>query len=239
MPEQYGQAGRSTRQMAGKRRKQACLYCLFFIAAIVSIYALLNNASALKIGGGGMLVLLILMRVIPDIADRVFTKKAKEEKRAIRGARGEEKVGELVAGLGEDYLILHDIASPYGNIDHVAIGKEGGVFLIETKAHGGTVDATGERLLVNGNDPEKDFIRQTLSNTYWLRDEIEKVCGVKPWITPVLVFTNAFVKSGRPVKGVRVVNKKYLVSILTRENRGGSKNQAVWEKRAEIFGALE
>ena len=109
---------------------------------------------------------------------------------------------------------MHDIESPYGNIDHIVIGKNAGIFLLETKAHGGKVEVNGETLLVNGKLPEKDFIAQALRNSYWLRDEISQIVGDKPWITPILVFTNAFVPPTRPVKGVSIINKKYLLNFL-------------------------
>ena len=56
--------------------------------------------------------------------------------------------------------------------------------------------------LVNGKMPEKDFVAQALKNSYWLREETERLLKVKPWITPVVVFTKAFVIFGPPVKGV-------------------------------------
>ena len=87
---------------------------------------------------------------------------------------------------------------------------------------------------VGGKPPEKDFIAQALKNTYWLRDEIEKVLGSKVWITPVVVFTNAFVPAGKPIKGVWVVNKKYLPSLFQRQARSGSNLAAVWAARDQI-----
>ena len=139
--------------------------------------------------------------------------------------------------LGNDYLVIHDLATPYGNIDHVVIAKQGGVFLIETKAHGGTVWVENGHLLVNGHNPEKNFIGQALKNTYWLRDRIQEVAGLTIWVTPIIVFTNAFVERTPPVKGVRVVNRRYLLNVLCNPNNR-SQNRAIWECRDEIFEAL-
>jgi hypothetical protein len=52
---------------------------------------------------------------------------------------------------------------------------------------------------------------QEFKNNHWLRDETERLVKVKSWITPVVVFTKAFVKFGKLVKGLRLVNKKYLL----------------------------
>ena len=118
------------------------------------------------------------------------------------------------------------------------IGKNAGIFLLETKAHGGRVEVNGETLLVNGKLPEKDFITQALRNSYWLRDEISQIVGDKPWITPIVVFTNAFVPPTRPVKGVNIINKKYLLAFLQKTNRPKSLNELVWLQRGRIEDRL-
>jgi Nuclease-related domain len=233
-----GQAGKSTREMAKKRRQSAIWIFVFGIAFVIVLWVFLHNSKALGIGGIGILVILVLMRVVPDIIDTQMSKKLKEEKRAIRGAKGEERIGELLEGLSGDFCVLHDIESPYGNIDHIVIGKNAGIFLLETKAHGGRVEVNGETLLVNGKIPEKDFIAQALRNSYWLRDAVSQIVGAKPWITPILVFTNAFVVSNRPIKGVDIINKKYLLPFLQKTSRPNALNEKVWLQRKSIVNRL-
>jgi hypothetical protein len=234
-----GRAGKSTREMAAKRRTSAIIVGLIGIAAIIVVSVLLQNAKILGIGGAGILVLLILIwYIIPDLVESQVDRKLKAEKRAIRGAKAEERIGGILEDLNEDYYVLHDIESPYGNIDHIVIGKYNGVFLIETKAHGGRVEVSDDTLLVNGKMPEKNFIAQALKNAYWLRDEINQVIGVKPWITPIVVFTNAFVSPTKLIKGVSIVNKKYLPVILQRQGRQNATNVQVWEQREKIGGIL-
>ncbi len=82
----------------------------------------------------------------------------KQAKQALRGAKAEEKIGELLEQLPDDeYYVLNDVKSSYGNIDHIVIKKNCGIFLLETKAHGGRVEIDGDTLLVNGKLPEKRF----------------------------------------------------------------------------------
>jgi hypothetical protein len=233
-----GQAGRSTREMARKRHQSAVWNGVFGIMAILILGLFLQNAKTLGISGIGIFILLALIRIIPGLTDRRVSKKLIEEKRAIRGAIGEEKIGELLAKLPDDFHVLHDIVSPYGNIDHIVIGKNAGIFLLETKAHGGKVSVTEETLWVNGKLPEKDFIAQALRNSYWLRDEINQVIGSKPWITPIIVFTNAFVSATRPIKNVSIINKKYLLTFLQKSNRPNANNTQVWERRGAIEDRL-
>jgi Nuclease-related domain. len=119
-------AGQSTREMAAKRYKNRVWFVLLTVAIVLLILLVANNSKALGIGGFGFLGLIILSRVIMNYSDARAKKMIKEEKRAIRGAKGEEKIGSLLENLGEDYLVIHDIESPYGNIDHIVISKQGG-----------------------------------------------------------------------------------------------------------------
>lgn len=231
-------AGDSTRKMAADRRRTT-LYIIIGIAVLtIILYFVINNWQALGLGGGTVLVLLIILKIIPDLIDKPLKKRSKLEKRAIRGAVGEEAVGRLLETLDEDFYVLHDIPNPYGNIDHIVIGRYTGVFLLETKAHGGRVEFSNGEILINGKPPEKDFIAQALKNTYWLRSEIENIVRIKPWVKPVLVFTNAFVPFGKPIKGVHAINKKFLVSLLQQQKNADPATEQIWNAREELANHL-
>jgi len=151
--------------------------------------------------------------------------------------RATEKIGSLLETLGENHLVIHDIESPYGNIDHIVISNQSGVFLLETKAHGGKVSVSNGQLLVNGHDPEKDFIAQALNSTYWLRDKIHPMVNADVWVTPTLVFTNAFVERTAPIKGMTIINKKFLLNLLQKP-KSNPKNLVIWENREKIMSSL-
>lgn len=237
---QSTEAGTSTRIMARTRRKSAARMAIIGFAVLVLI-GLYTLAKYRNWAGGGVIVLALVLfgyPILTRLLTRSIDKKLKEEKRAIRGARSEEKIGEMLDGLPEGFLVLHDIESPYGNIDHIVISRSNGVFLIETKAHGGKVTVEGDKLLVNRKLPEKDFIAQVLNNSFWLKKELSDLIGPTPWITPILVFTNAFVVSSKPIKNVRIMNKKYLVSALNRQGSKSSSNDQIWEQRGKIAQKL-
>jgi hypothetical protein len=84
---------------------------------------------------------------------------------------------------------------------------------------------------------QKDFIAQALKNTYWLRDMMKRHLNEEPWITPVIAFTNAFVERTAPIKGVAVVNKKYLPGLLAKQATKAA-NQAVWTNREKVYQVL-
>lgn len=237
MSRQYRSAGQSTRDMAEKRYRMRLRFVLPFAAVVIVILVVLFNSSVLGIGGLGLIGLAVVARLAMDFMEAKANRIMKEERRAIRGAEAEEKIGSLLDTLGEDYLVIHDVESPYGNIDHVVISKQSEAFLIETKGHGGGISVANGQLLLNGHEPEKDFVAQTLRNTYWLRDRIREEIGLDVWITPILVFTNAFVERMMPIKGVTVVNKRYLIGAL-RRRAAIARSPALWEGRERILAWL-
>lgn len=235
-------AGQSTRELADKRYRARLRFALLVLVIGLVILAFAFNLKALGIGGIGILGSLIIARffieLIMGFAEGKAQRMMKEEDRAIRGAKAEERIGSIVDELDENFMVVHDVESPYGNIDHIVIGKRSGVFLIETKAHGGRVSVENGCLLINGHRPEKDFIAQALKNTYWLRDIVHEATGLKVWITPIIAFTNAFVEPTAPIKGVRIINKRYLLNVLERPN-ARSGNFTIWENRDTIVMALD
>ena len=231
------QAGASTREMERKRWNTGLIINLAgLVVAILILIVFLTNPK--WIPAPVLLVLLVVVLVLPSFISRKVNQKLKESKRAGRGAVAEEKVGELLAELGPDFLVLHDVECAYGNIDHLVIASNGAVFMIETKSHHGKVTVQDGELLVNGHKPEKDFIAQSLRNSFWLRNQIEPFAGKKPWVTAVLVFTNGFVQVRGPVKGVIVTNKKYLLDIIQKAVRRAQELPGVWDKREEIASQL-
>lgn len=226
--------GGSTYEMAESRRKAMITIAVIGVIIFLIILAMLNNIQALGVGGIGALILLGLLRIFPDILDGILGKKQKEVKRAIRGADAEVQIDTLLNNLSEEYYVLNDLVSPYGNIDHVVICRNGSLFLLETKSHYGKVSVNNHVLYINGHLPEKDFIAQVSKNTYWLREKITEITGVKYWVQPIIVFTNAFVPFMSPIKSIKVINKKYLISTIKNTSGQGSANSVLWEKRDKI-----
>lgn len=242
IPEHHTRAGSSTRDLANRRYKTRVRFILPMIGAVLLLPALLlyNSNFFSKWGLIGVFVfaaVALVMRLVMKSTDTREDTMIREEKRATRGAEGEEAIGSILDSLGDEYLVIHDIVSPYGNIDHIVIAKHGSLFLLETKAHGGRISVVNGRVLVNGHEPEKDFIAQTLNNTFWLRDRVRETTGLKTWVSSVLVFANAFVEPAEPIKNVRIVNRKYLAHVLQQPDRR-QQTAALWENRKKIESIL-
>lgn len=228
----YRRAGKSTYELAEKRRKKGLQGGLIILGlAIFALFFFSNRSLFIPLGGGFLVIMLILLIVLPDFAESFLRKNGREEKRAIRGADAEVEVGSILDSLEpDDFLVYHDIRSPYGNIDHIVIKDTGGVFLIETKSHGGKVCIKDGKVFVNNKFPEKDFIKQILNNTYWLKNRIETKSNQNAWVVPILVFTNAFVEHSYPVQRVNILNKKYLGEFLKNDDSSSPGGLQMWER---------
>ena len=189
---QFGKGGSGARQMA----KSRYIYVCFLAAALLAIPLALHIKSTILPSSKGLAGLvgfvvtfglaLLFMKAIEKKAHYVI-KRAKDVE---HGALAEEKVALQLSGLPEGYYGFHDVSFDGFNIDHVALGP-GGIFVLETKSHGGTIDARDNTLLLNGKPPDKNFLNQVWSQTKSMQEYLWKMTSKELKIKPVLCFTNA------------------------------------------------
>jgi quinol-cytochrome oxidoreductase complex cytochrome b subunit len=74
-----GQEGKSTHEMARKRRATAVWFGVIGITFVVVLGILLLNSNALEIGGIGILLVLVLLRVAAGFINKQAGGKVKEE----------------------------------------------------------------------------------------------------------------------------------------------------------------
>ncbi|WP_028457820.1 hypothetical protein [Chloroflexus sp. Y-396-1] len=105
------QAGKSTREMANQRRKSVLQIAIIGIGILIVLTLFASNTKAF--GGIGILIFLVLMGVLRNFFEGQIDRAAKQAKQALRGAKAEEKIGELLEQLPNDeYYVLHDVKSP-------------------------------------------------------------------------------------------------------------------------------
>lgn len=214
MSNQHGKAGQGAHIMAFKRELivLGCAIGMFFMAWLW----MKNVASISSLGLPAVIVLVVAFKFLVNKVDKKAKYVKKRARDATRGAVAEEKVAATMAELPEGFTAFHDLAFNGFNIDHVAVGTAG-VFLVETKSHGGRVTAEGDKLLLNGNAPEKDFINQTWGQAFQLTAFLKAQTGKDFKVKPILCFSMAFVQLRQAVKGVAVVNSKFLNQLLQRQ----------------------
>jgi len=222
VPVQIGKAGAGAREMAKKRmiRIFGCLIAFLIIGLISALSGnrlIQSNMWAVKIAGmfifGAGIGLMVLVFKFLVISPKEEIDNPIDQ--PIRGAESEEEISEILQKLPKSYAVFSDLTCPMGNIDHVVVGPTG-IFIIETKSHRGQVNASGAGELLRGMGSfEKDFIKQVLSQCFWLKKQLADSTGRMPFVNPLIVFTHAFVKIYKPIKGVKVLNKKWILEHIT------------------------
>jgi uncharacterized membrane protein (DUF485 family) len=246
-------AGESTRQMANERRKMRRLIAvsvlaIFFAGACVILLLMAYNVKIMAAMGltgaivvaGAMLAVKFVLGRVSDSAFASMDFLHKREKDAVRGAEGEEAVGQILENFAKSrHMVLHDVKCPYGNLDHILLTESGKVFLIETKAHGGSVTLDKKQtLLINNQPAEKDFIKQAIGNTYWFKEELDRITGEATWVNTIIVFANAFVPKPYVVKNVLIINKRFLREHLSKTDQKPT-TPNLWPHAEQIRASLE
>ena len=140
------------------------------------------------------------------------------------GLDGEKAVGQYLERLrSEGCRVYHDIIGKGFNIDHVVISPHG-VFVIETKTYRkpsrgqAVVEYDGERILINGFEPERNAVIQARALGRWLREILEESTSRKFPVKSVVVLPGWFVEVQAKTKtDVWVLNPKALPSFVAHE----------------------
>jgi hypothetical protein len=115
-----------------------------------------------------------------------------------RGAEGERKTAAVLRRLQRSGLtVIHDVGSPYGNYDHIAVGTNG-VFLLDSKYPQGIVELRGgvphlrRQLDPDADTPMREIRPRALRGAARLKNDIEQRTGVRTWVQAVVVFWSDF-----------------------------------------------
>jgi hypothetical protein len=137
---------------------------------------------------------------------------------------GEKIVGQFLERLRESgYQIFHDVIGEGFNLDHVVIGPTG-IFTIETKTRSKPVGRQskivfdGEKILVDGFEPDRDPVIQAKAQASWLRELLLESTGRKFAVRPVVVFPYWFIEQIRgSTRDIWVLEPKALPAFLANE----------------------
>ncbi len=139
------------------------------------------------------------------------------------------------------YLVgIHDLATPFGNVDHVVTGPTG-VFLLDTKNWRGVISPDGKgELMVNGQPTERAQIRPFLGRMLGIRDKVRALApGLDPFYQAVFVFTSARVEAKwGTTSTVHCIRDEQLHDYIANKKLGGRLSPAAVQTLAQAFLAL-
>jgi hypothetical protein len=163
-----------------------------------------------------------------------------------KGATGEAVVARILADFPDNYVVINDLATPYGNLDHVVVGPTG-VFVIETKNFKGTIKADGKGgILVNERPPEKPVVKTLVARVMNVRDKVATLCDSGQngkngltWFNGVLVFPSARVEARWGQTGsVNCVTDERLWNYIVESKKGKVLERPQIDRLAQAFLAL-
>ena len=112
-----------------------------------------------------------------------------------KGAVGEAVIGYILEGFPDDYRVIHDLTTPFGNIDHVVIGHSG-AYVIDTKNWKGVVGADGNgELLLNGKPTQKPESKNLTRRIMSIKEKIKVLSSLDPYVQGVFAFPSAYVEA--------------------------------------------
>lgn len=111
-----------------------------------------------------------------------------------RGARGEERVANILGDLPESYHVFHDFVAGGEHVDHVVAGPTG-VFSVETKNWRGSVVVLEGHVLVNGALPSRDPVLQAQREADRVRSKLKRI-GFDMTVVPVVCFATDTLAEG-------------------------------------------
>ena len=195
MAKQHGMAG----EWARVRGMVLSLWPLFLSAAVSGAFfaSLLLGSHAWLFGS------LLVASLISLLA--YWKKGLRRVESFFRGARGEERVANILASLPDSYHVFNDFAACGDRVDHVVAGPSG-VFSVETKCWQGRVEIVEGHILVNGVLPSRDPVLQTQREADKVRAAIRKI-GFEVTVVPVVCFaSDTFADGVAQCGSVKIVN---------------------------------
>lgn len=141
------------------------------------------------------------------------------------GLEGEKYVGQALEELrSKGCHIFHDVQCDGFNIDHVVVSPHG-IFAIETKTRSKPLRGSvvvrydGQRVWVNGVEPDRNPIDQAHASRKWLRDFFVRETGRRYPVRGVVVFPGWFVEPSehKEKDAIWVLNHEALPSFIEHE----------------------
>ena len=203
MAKVLGEPGRYVSQQSVKKFRRliwtaiAGIGLLSFSYGVFIVYTLFVRKSLMT----GMIwttAFVLFALLIGRFVNRKIEEYDKERLNFLKGATGEQAVARKIDDLPDGYCVIHDLATPFGNLDHVVIGPTG-VFILETKNWKGTITADGKGDIVQNNAlAKKATVKPLIARMMNVRDKVKTLCDAGqdlPYFNALLVFPSARVEA--------------------------------------------
>jgi hypothetical protein len=157
-----------------------------------------------------------------------------------KGAAGEARVGLVLENFPDEFHVVNDLATPFGNLDHVVIGPTG-VFVIDTKDWRGVVaaDDHGE-VTCNGQKLDRPYVRRFVARVMDAKKKVQVLApGFDSYFQAVFVFTSAYVEAKiGATRTVHCIREDQLFDYIVNRESGKKLSLEAVEKISQAFLGL-
>ena len=168
------------------------LLIMFFSGLGLGLYL---NSMNVYTGIFFILFSIVLAVYGTKIITKIGDKLQKDRLNYAKGLTGETIVGYKLESLSDDYYVINDLKTSYGNIDHIVIGSSG-IYIIETKNFRGLITSSEKgELLLNGQLTDKPFIRNFTATVMSIKKQIDVLSRKENYIQGLMVFPSAFLSA--------------------------------------------
>jgi hypothetical protein len=188
------------------------------------------------ITAGGFAVIWLVWR----LSDRKLDALEKERMAMRKGAIGEAAIGVILNDFPDDFRVINDLSTPFGNVDHIVVGPTG-VFLIDTKNWRGVVSDDGKGELLHDNQPtDKPHVKQFTGRIMGMKEQVKMLAGgLDPYFQGVFAFPSARVDANFGKTGwIHCVRDDRLYDYIVDSKLGKKLRIEEVERIAQAFLAL-
>jgi hypothetical protein len=246
MAKVFGESGRYVADEAVNSRRRLWVRALTSCCVLSALggfticLQMFSRSISPEVSLGLTAVLVLAIVSIGNWATRKLDVFEKHRMDMRRGAEGENLVAARLREFPENFWVINDLTTPFGNLDHVVVGPTG-VFILDTKNWRGIVtpDGNGE-LLLNGKALDKPYVGQFVSRVMHIREPFKALAkGLDPYFQPVFVFTAARVDAPFKTTGqVHCVRDERLWDYIVEWKLKRKWTTGEAEKIAQAFLAL-
>lgn len=200
------------------RKKQWYFYGMsgiLFCFLLLFLVFLPQLAAFLLKGIIGFVILILIIKIVPDVLENLSEKFRLRGDNFYNGRRGEEEVEKELNKLDSNYLIFRNVKLKKGDCDFVVVGPPG-VFAIEVKDYKyATISFDGHDLTFNGKN-KKSEIHQSKREAANIQNFLSTIVS---YVEPIVVFSEPmnlhfyFNKQN----GAYVIGKTALIDLITQQ----------------------
>ncbi|MEW6110108.1 MAG: nuclease-related domain-containing protein [Nitrospirota bacterium] len=239
MAKVLGETGRYVADRSIKKYQQqfVIIFTVFWVLAFIDGYLLALRKLPIAF------ILILLFALAAFMSVRWTKRKLKElenERLNFRkGATGEAIIGFVLDNFPDEFRVIHDLTTPYGNVDHVVIGPTG-AYIIDTKNWKGVVAADGNgELLLNGKPTQKPEIKNLSRRVMSIKEKLNVLSSLNPYVHGVFAFPSAYIEAKWGTTGyIHCVKDEQLYDYIVENNKGKKLSKKEIETLSQAFLAL-